>query len=106
MQKLIARIQVDLLLVATQDNRFKDSDDGHIVRRRTKVLSTKVSIELHNRFNLLAEYFFETGLSESFTPSALLRDIIVRLLSEYHDGLAAYENVQNLNDTNSPRIQC
>ncbi|MGC2596871.1 MAG: hypothetical protein WA395_01915, partial [Nitrososphaeraceae archaeon] len=78
-----------------------DSDDGHVVRRRNKVLSTKVSVDLHNRFNLLAEYLFERGLSESFTPSALLHDIIEHLLSKYNDGLAAYENVQSLNDTNN-----
>jgi hypothetical protein len=103
-QIFIALILVDLLLDARLDNQSKDSDDQ--VRRRNKVLSTKVSIDLHNRFNLLAEYLFESGLSETFTPSALLRDIIEQLLSEYHDGLAAYENVQNLNDANSPRIQC
>jgi predicted DNA-binding protein len=68
--------------------------------------STKVPIELHNRFNLLAEYLCESGLSESFTPSMLLRDIIEHLLIEYHDGLEAFENVQSLNDANSPRIQC
>jgi hypothetical protein len=79
---------VDLLLAARL-NKFKDSDD-HIVRRRNKVLSTKVSVDLHNRFSLLAEYLFESGLSESFTPSALLSDIIERLLSEYHNGLEAF----------------
>ena len=71
------------------------------MQRRNKVLSTKVSVDLHNRFNLLAEYLFERGLSETFTPSALLHDIIEHLLSEYNDGLAAYENVQSLNDTNN-----
>jgi hypothetical protein len=46
---------------------------------RNKVLSTKVSIDLHNRFSLLAEYLSERGLSEGFTPSALLHDIIEQL---------------------------
>ena len=93
-------ILVDLLLAAIEDNQFNHSD-SHVVRRRNKVLSTKVSVDLHNRFNLLAEYLFERGLSESFTPSALLHDIIEHLLSKYNDGLAAYENVQSLNDTNN-----
>ena len=60
--------------------------------RRNKVLSTKVSVDLHNRFSLLAEYLFESGLTESFTPSALLHDIVEGILDKYHDGLAAYEN--------------
>ena len=86
---------VDLLLAAIEDNQFNHSD-SHAVRRRNKVLSTKVSVDLHNRFNLLAEYLFERGLSESFTPSALLHDIVEHLLDEYHDGLVVYENKTNL----------
>ncbi len=51
---------------------------------------------------ILAEYLFGSGLSESFTPSALLRDIIEQLLHEYQDRLAAYEKLQSLSNT---RIQ-
>ena len=58
-------------------------------RWRNKVPVTKVSVDLHDKFNSLAEYLFERGLSESFTPSALLRDVIEHLLGEYHEGLAA-----------------
>jgi predicted DNA-binding protein len=90
---------VDLLLAARFDNPFKDNDD-HVVRRRNKLLSTKVSVDLHNRFSLLAEYLFERGLSESYTSSALLRDIIEQLLIEYQDGLVAHENVQSINRQN------
>ena len=87
-------ILVDLLLHADiQDNSSMHSD-SHAVRRRNKVLSTKVSVDLHNRFNLLAEYLFESGLSESFTPSALLHDIIQHLIGEYHEGLEGYERSQ------------
>jgi hypothetical protein len=93
--KFIALILVDLLLTAIQDSRDNDS---HVVRRENKVLSTKVSIDIHNKFDLLAEYLFERGLSESFTPSALLRNMIEHLLSEYHDGLVVYENKTNLMD--------
>jgi predicted DNA-binding protein len=74
--------------LAAPDNPLNDSND-QIIRRRNKVLSTKVSVDLHNRFNLLAEYLFERGLSESFTPSTLLREIIEHLLSEYREVLAA-----------------
>ena len=88
------------MVAAIQDNQIEHSDD-RVVRRRNKVLSTKVSVDLHNRFDLLSEYLFESGLSESFTPSALLHDIIEHLLSEYHDGLAAYENIQSLNGVNN-----
>ena len=93
-------ILVDLLLVAIQDHRFKNNNS--IVRRRTKVLSTKIPVDLHNRFSLLAEYLFERGLSENFTPSALLHDIVEDILDKYRDGLAAYENSQSLNSTNIP----
>jgi hypothetical protein len=77
-------------LAATPYNPLNDSND-QIIRRRNKVLSTKVSVDLHDRFNLLAEYLFERGLSESFNPSTLLREIIEHLLSEYREVLAAYE---------------
>jgi hypothetical protein len=80
-------------MAVSLDSQHKDDND-RIVHRRNKVLSTKVSVELHNRFNLLAEYLFERGLSESFTPSALLRDIIEQLIGEYHEGLEAYEGSQ------------
>ena len=93
-------ILVDLLLAAIQDSRFKRIDSG-VVRLRDKVLSTKVSIDLHNGFNLLAEYLFERGLSETFTTSALLRDLVEHLLKEYHDGLAIYGGSRFLNGTDS-----
>jgi hypothetical protein len=89
-KNLIALIRIDLSLAATPDNPLNDSNDL-IIRRRNKVLSTKVSVDLHDRFNLLAEYLFERGLSESFNPSTLLREIIEHLLSEYREVLAAYE---------------
>ena len=91
-------ILVDLLLAAMGDNQFNHSD-SHAVRN--KVLSTKVSVDLHDRFSMLAEYLFEKGLSETFTPSALLRDLVEHLLIEYHDGLAIYGGSRFLDDTDS-----
>jgi hypothetical protein len=88
-------------MAATLDSQHKDDND-RLVRRRNKVLSTKIPVDLHNRFSLLAEYLFERGLSEGFTPSALLHDIVEDILDKYHDGLAAYENSQSLNSTNIP----
>jgi hypothetical protein len=90
-------ILVDLLLAVIPDNQFKHND-GHAVRRRNKVLSTKVSVDFHKRFNLLAEYLFKNGLSETFTPSALSHDIIEDTAGKYQEGLAAYENSQSLNN--------
>ena len=94
-------ILVDILLAARLDSQVMDDND-RIICRQSKVISTKVSVDLHNRFNLLSEYLFERGLSESFTPSALLHDIVEDILDKYHDGLAAYENSQSLNTTNIP----
>jgi len=71
---------------------------------QNKVISTKVSIDFHNKFNLLAEYLFEIGLFESFTPSALLRYMKERMLDEYHEGLEAHENYSQLIN-NSPRTR-
>jgi hypothetical protein len=82
-------------MAATLNSQHNDDND-RLVRRRNKVLSTKVPVDLHNRFNLLAEYLFEKGLTESFTSSALLRDVIEHLLTEYHDGLEVYINKANL----------
>ena len=77
-------------MAATLDNQLTDNND-RIVRRQNKVISIKVPVDPHNSFNLLAEYLFESGLSESFTAYALLRDIIEHLLSEYSNGMANYE---------------
>ena len=94
-------ILADILLAARLDSQFMDDND-HIICRQSKVISTKVSVDTHNRFNLLAEYLFESRLSESFTSFALLRDITEQLLSGYHDGLVGYEKLQSLSNT---RIQ-
>ena len=78
-------------MAATLENQIRDDNDRTARRRRSEVLSTKVPVDVHNRFSLLAEYLFESGLSKTFTVSALLRDIIEQLITEYRDGLAAYE---------------
>jgi hypothetical protein len=84
-------ILVDILLAARLDSQVMDDND-RIICRQSKVISTKVSVDLHNRFNLLAEYLFESRLSESYTASALLRNIIEGLLYEYRDGLVAIKS--------------
>jgi hypothetical protein len=83
-------------MAAGLDSQPKSYNNRIVRRRQNKVLSTKVPVDLHNRFNLLAEYLFESGLSESFTSSALLREMIEDLLIEYNDGLVVYENKTNL----------
>jgi len=84
-------ILVDILLAARIDSQVMDDND-RIICRQSKVISTKVSVDLPNRFNLLAEYLFDGRLSESFTASALLRNIIEGLLYEYRDGLVAIKS--------------
>lgn len=84
-------IVVDILLAARLDSQVMDDND-RIICRQSKVISTKISVDLHNRFNLLAEYLFESRLSESFTASALLRNIIEGLLHEYRDGLVTIKS--------------
>jgi hypothetical protein len=81
-------------MAARLNSQHNDDNDRLVRRRQNKVLSTKVPVDLHDRFNLLAEYLFERGLSEDFTSSALLRDIIEQLLVEYHEGLIVYERSQ------------
>lgn len=58
--------------------------------KTTKVISTKVSVDRYNRFNILAEYLYKSGLTESHTPSALLRASIDHLLLKYYDKLEEY----------------
>jgi hypothetical protein len=48
-----------------------ETDD--IRQKQTKVISINVSVDQHDRFNILAEYVYKKGLIESHTPSALLR---------------------------------
>ena len=88
-------------MAAIVGNQFKHSYD-QIVAGRRNIPSINTSVSLHNRFSLLAEYLFDSGLSENFTPSALLHDIVEDILDKYRDGLAAYENSQSLNTTNIP----
>lgn len=84
-------ILVDILLAARLDSQVMDDND-RIICRQSKVISTKVSVDIPNRFSLLAEYLFDGRLSESFTASALLRNIIEGLLYEYRDGLVAIKS--------------
>jgi hypothetical protein len=59
-------------------------------KKQTKVISTKVSVDNYNRFNILTEYLYKNGLIESHTPSALLRANIDYLLTMYHNKLEEY----------------
>ena len=66
----------------------RETEDG--CQKQTKVISTKLSVYQHNRFNILAEYLYRSGLTEGHTPSTLLRASIDSLLLEYHDKLDEY----------------
>ena len=69
---------------------YSKRKEDDLWQKQTKVISTKVSVDQHNRFNILAEYLYENGLTESSTPSALLRANIDDLLLKYHDKLEEY----------------
>ena len=74
-----------------------ETDD--VWQKQTKVISTKVSVDQHSRFNILAEYLYNNGLIESYTPSALLRANIDHLLLKYHDKLEEYCTNSTMNSS-------
>lgn len=45
-------------------------------------------MEPNNRFNLLANYLLEIGLSERLLPSSLIRDIVDIYYASIHDKLS------------------
>ena len=51
---------------------FPRGETDDVWQKQTKVISTKVSVDDHNRFNILTEYLYNNGLIDSHTPSALL----------------------------------
>ena len=72
------------------DSVYPKGETDDVGQKQTKVISTKVSVDHHNRFNILAEYLYKNGLIESHTPSALLCANIDYLLLKYHDKLEEY----------------
>jgi hypothetical protein len=63
-----------------KDNENKE----HKARQQTRVISTKVSVDQHDRFNSLCKYLNKRkGVGESPTPSAILRHNIEYLLRRY-----------------------
>jgi hypothetical protein len=76
---IVALIRVDLLLAATQDNRFKYSDN-RIVHRRNKVIS--ISIGRPSWF-LSSEYIVTDIENEKIMPSikGSLKTWLVKLMT-------------------------
>jgi hypothetical protein len=76
----------------------KDDEDGRLGNKnqRVKVISTKISVDQYESFNLLAEYLFKTGVVENTTPSTLLRNYITQILSSYQDDIENYRITKKL----------
>jgi hypothetical protein len=70
----------------------KEDEDGRLNNKnqRTKVLSTKLPVDQYDSFNLLAEYLSITGVIETSTLSALLRNSITQLLNSYRNDIEKY----------------
>jgi DNA-binding ferritin-like protein (Dps family) len=62
---------------------YHSEDSIEKERQQTKVRSTKVSVDQYRKFKSLAEYLYQKGLANDHTPSAVLRNQIVDLLSYY-----------------------
>jgi hypothetical protein len=66
-------------------------EDG---RPGIKVVSTKIPVDQHDSFNLLVEYLSKTGVIETCTPSALLRNSIIQLLNTYSNEIENYRTLK------------
>jgi hypothetical protein len=70
----------------------------HAKEQQTKVISTKVSVDQHDRFNSLCKYLNKRkGVGESPTPSAILRHNIDYLLRRYENEMEG----EYCNDSNN-----
>ena len=74
------------------DNNKDDKENEK--QQTTKVVSTKIPVEQYESFILLTEYLYKNGLIDKPTPSALLRDSMMRLLDHYHDNIENYRTIK------------
>jgi hypothetical protein len=61
-------------------------------QKQTRLISSRLLLDQHNKFNSLAEYLYKNGQAENPTLSTLLRVTIEHLLAKYHDVLEEYWN--------------
>jgi hypothetical protein len=74
------------------------TEDG---RPRIKVISTKIPVDQYDSLNLLIKYLFKTGVIETSTPSALLRNSITQLLKSYQDDIGNYRITKEQSTANN-----
>ena len=55
-------------------------------------------VDQHDSFNLLVEYLSKSGIIETCTPSALLRNSITQLLNSYQDDMENYRIIKKANN--------
>jgi hypothetical protein len=81
------------------DYHIRDSIDRE--QKQTRLISSRLLLDQHNKFNSLAEYLYKNGQAENPTLSTLLRVTIEHLLAKYHDVLEEYCNRTDcIKDTN------
>ena len=64
------------------------SEDSY--QRQTKVISRNLSVDQHNRYNILAKFLYKNGLVENHTPCSILRNHVKELLRHHHNELDDY----------------
>ena len=67
-----------------------DKSDNTDKNQQTRVVSTKIPVDQYDSFNLLVEFLSKTGVIETCTPSALLRNSITQLLNTYSNEIENY----------------
>ncbi len=60
-----------------EDKNHTEGDE----KQQTRVLSTKLPVDLYESFNLLAECMYKNGLIEKPTASSILRNSVLNLLN-------------------------
>jgi hypothetical protein len=98
-----------VLAIGSNCDRKDNTNQEHKELQQTRVISTKVSVDQHDRFNLLSKYLYKKGIGKSSTPPALLRHNIEYLLSHYDNEMEGKccNNSNSLvdhNDSRSPLI--
>jgi hypothetical protein len=75
----------------------KENEDGRLNNKnqRIKVVSTKISVDQLESFNLLAECMYREGLIDKPTPSTILRNGILDLLNTYRNDIENYRTLKN-----------
>ncbi len=78
-----------------------DKSDNTDKNQQTRVVSTKIPVDQYDSFNLLVEYLSKTGVIETSTPSALLRNSITQLLNTYRNDIENYRIAKKQSTANN-----